>query len=222
MSDKLITRLGGAAGAVYVVFALVGSSVGGSSPDLTASRADLARWAARQHSTTAHWAGAYVELLGLLALIVFAATLYGVFRRVEGGSGALSTTVLGAGLVSAAVKLASVGPAFAVYWRAHDGMSPQLVSALIDQNNVSFVLTGTIDAVMLGAAAIVILRTGVLRRWLGWLAAAAAAITLLSAPVSNHVPPLGFLLTLVWFLAAGIAMALRRGDQPSGEPALAY
>jgi hypothetical protein len=222
MSDRLITRLGGCAGVAYVVFALVGNGISGSSPDLTASRVEIARWAARQHSSAASYAGGYLELLGLLALIVFAGTAYGIFRRAEGGSGALSTTMLGAGLVSAAVKLASVGPAFAVYWRAHEGMSPQLTAALIDGNNVSFILTGAIDAVMLAAAALVILRTRVLARWLGWLAAAAAVLLLVWAPVANHAPPLGMLLGFVWFVAAGITLAVGRRAVPAAEPALSF
>jgi hypothetical protein len=224
MSDKLVARLGAASGIAYVVLAMIGSSIGGGgSPDLTASRAEIAAWVAKQHVGSAvHIAGGFMELLGLLAFIVFVATLFSIFRRAEGGTGLLSTIVLGAGLVSVAVKLASAGPAFAVYWRGHEGLSPQLSAALIDQNNFSFLLTWSIDAVLLGAASLIILRTGVLPRWLGWLAAVLSPALLLSTFAANHVPPFAMLLMLVWIVATSAVLTFRRRSVPSAEPALAF
>lgn len=224
MSDKLVARLGAASGIAYVVLAMIGTSVGGGgSPDLTASRAEIAAWVAKQHvGSTVHIAGGFMELLGLLAFIVFVATLFSIFRRVEGGSGLLSTIVLGAGLVSVTVKLASAGPAFAVYWRGHEGLNPQLSAALIDQNNFSFLLTWSIDAVLLGAAALIILRTRVLPRWLGWLAAVLSPALVLSTFAANHVPPFAMLLTLVWFVATSAVLTFRRRELPAAQPVLAF
>jgi uncharacterized protein DUF4386 len=224
VSEKLVARLGAASGIAYVVLTMIGSSIGGGgSPDLTASRAKIAAWVAKQGAGSAiHMSGGFLELLGLLAFIVFAATLFTVFRRVEGGTGLLSTVVLGAGLVSVTVKLASAGPAFAVYWRGHQGLNPQLSAALIDQNNLSFLLTWSIDAVLLGAASLVILRTRVLPRWLGWLAAVLSPALVLSTFAANHVPPFAMLLTLVWFIATSAVLTFRRRDVTVAEPALAF
>ena len=66
-----------------------------------------------------------------------------------------------------------------------------------------------LDAVMLGAAAIVILKSRALPRWLGWLGAVAAAISLLSAPVADRVPPVGILLTFVWIVSVSVMLVRR-------------
>ena len=66
-----------------------------------------------------------------------------------------------------------------------------------------------IDAVMLAAAATVILRAGVLPRWLGWLAAATSVILILSVPAADLVPPVGILLTFVWIVGTSIVLTRR-------------
>ena len=209
MNDRPIPRLAALSGLIAVVLVFAGSGIGGSSPDLGASRATISAWVATQHATTGGYAGGLLELLGILAMIVFAATLWSVLRRAEAGDGILPATAFGAGLVSATLKLASLPAAFAAVWRSRQGFDPQLATALIDMNNVAFVLTWTVDAVMLGAAAIVILKSRALPRWLGWLGAVAAAISLLSAPVADRVPPVGILLTFVWIVSVSVMLVRR-------------
>jgi hypothetical protein len=213
VSETFTRRLAGAAAVAYVVLAFAGSGLGGSSPDLRASRADIVKWAASRHAGAGHIAGGFLELLAILSLVVFSAAAYSFFRPREQGSGVLSAIVLGGGLLSAGVKIASAMLAFPVYWRYHEGMSPQLTAALVDGNNVGFILTWSLDAVLLAAAAALILRTRALPRWTGWLAGVTAPILLLSTPAANVVPPLGMLLAFLWFVAAGVALAIRRGDR---------
>jgi hypothetical protein len=50
-------------------------------------------------------------------------------------------------------------------------MDSKLGAALLEMNGVSFVLRWTIDAALLAATALVVLRTGALPRWFGWSAA---------------------------------------------------
>jgi hypothetical protein len=76
-------------------------------------------------------------------------------------------------------------------------------------NDAAFVLTWAIDALMLGAAAIVILRSGVLPRWLGWLAAAAGTISIATVPVAMKAPPLGILLTFIWLIGTSVVLTRR-------------
>jgi hypothetical protein len=209
MTDRPIPRLAALSGLVAVVLVFIGSGIGGSSPDLGASPATISAWVAKQHATTASYAGGFLELLGILTMIVFAATLWSVLRRAEGGDGILPATAFGAGLASATLKLAS-GPAlFAAVWRSGRVVNPQLATALVDMNNVAFVLTWTLDAVMLGAAAIVILKSRALPRWLGWLGAATATISLLSVPLADRVPPVGILLTFVWIISISVVLFRR-------------
>jgi hypothetical protein len=93
--------------------------------------------------------------------------------------------------------------------RADKGWNPQVLTARFDMNDAAFVLTWAIDALMLGAAAIVILRSGVLPRWLGWLAAAACTISIATVPVAMKAPPLGILLTFIWLIGTSVVLTRR-------------
>jgi hypothetical protein len=215
----LTAALSGAA-SIVLLFAGQGFS-GSSSPDLTASRAKIVAWLAQQHTSAGAYVGGVLELLGILAMVVFAATLWSVLRSSGDAADEIpASTAFGAGLVSAAVKMASLPAAFAALWRHNEGLSPQLASALIDMNNVAFVLTWTLDAVMLGAAAVVIFRRAVLPRWLGWFGAVTAVLLIVSAPAADVVPPLGMLLGFVWIVATSIVLTRRSlGRRPAAAAA---
>ena len=62
---------------------------------------------------TVGYAGAFLELIGLLAFIVFVAVLYDLLRRCEHERTWLPAAALGAGLVSAAIKIGSAPPMLA-------------------------------------------------------------------------------------------------------------
>ena len=217
-----IPLLAALSGGVSVVLLFVGQALGGSSPpDFTKSRAAHAAWLATHKATTTGYAGDTVELVGILLLILFAATLWRVLRDGD-EEGTFAATAFGAGLASACVKLASVPAAFAVYWRADQGFDPQVSTALFDMNDAAFVLTWALDAVMLGAAAYVILRAGILPRWLGWLGAVAATISIVSVPFAAKVPPVGVLLTFVWLIAVSVVLTRRSIRSAAVRPAVAH
>lgn len=194
---------------VVLLFAGQAISGGGSRPDLTASRAAHVAWLAKNHADPARYAGGMIELLGIVLLIAFAATLWSVLRRADGEDGVWAATAFGAGVGSAVLKLASVPAAFAVLWRSRQGFDPQLATALLDMNDVSFTLTWSLDALMLGAAAAVILRTGVLPKWLGYFGALTAVVSLASMPVATIVPPVGILLTFIWIAGTSVVLTRR-------------
>jgi hypothetical protein len=213
MLHKQVPRPWALSGALFVILFFVGGTLGGSSPDIGASRAKLADWVSGQAPTVADYVGGYLELLAMLALVVFIAQFWSVLRTAEGEHGPLSATVLAGGLLSAAIKISSFPAAFAALWRAKQGVEPQLAAALLDMNNAAFVLSWAADALMVGAAAILILRTSVLPRWLGWSGAAITLILLASVPVASKAPPLGFLLTILWIVATSVVLA-RRAESP--------
>jgi hypothetical protein len=210
MSERPIPRLAAFSGIAAVALLFVGSAFsGGGSPDLDASRAKLVDWSTAHPATTSSYAGGMIELLGILAMIVFAATLWAALRRAEGGDGIFAASAFGAALISTAIKLASLPAVFAAVWRSRQGIDPQLAAALLDMNNAAFVLTWGIDAVMMAAAAVVILRSRALPHWLGWLGAITAAVSLVSMPLADVVPPLGILLTFAWIVATSVVLVRR-------------
>jgi hypothetical protein len=117
-------------------------------------------------------------------------------------------TMLGAAFVWVGLKLASAAPEFALHWRS-PGLNAQLATALVDMGSILFVITWLVEAVMLGAAATIVLRTRVLPRWLGLLAAVTAIVQFASVPVADHVPPVGMLLTLLWVFLASLVLVVR-------------
>lgn len=219
-----ITRLAAASGAAYVLLVILPDAIfgHGTSPSLEEGRAAHARWIADHPFGTGDWAVVYAEMLGLLMFVVFVATLAALLRREEGEPGIFSSIALAGGLMSAAVKLASVAPLVAVYWRASDGWDPQLVTALIDMNDAAFGLTWALNGVMLLGAGAVLVRSRLLPRWLSWgaLVLGVAMPLGLLAPFSIGILP--FLLGLLWTLIASLVLAWRRpvaGSRPVVAPA---
>jgi Domain of unknown function (DUF4386) len=217
MSTRTIGRLGAAAGIAYVVLVFVGEGIagGGDSPAPGSPAADFARWLADNAPTTSGYAGAFLSLLGLLAFVAFSAALYEVLRRSEREPTFLPAAALGAGLVSAAIKLGSAPPLLAAF-SLRRGIDPQLAKALVEINDYAFLLTWAVDAVMLAAVAASALRTGALPRWLAIAAAVIAPLLLVSVAGGNQAPPFAFLLGFAWFVAASVALlrpghALSRG-----------
>jgi hypothetical protein len=218
MSTRTIARTGGAAGALYVVLVFVGQGIAGTgdSPALGSPPADYARWLAANGPGTGGYAGAFLELIGLLAFVVFVAVLYDLLRRSERERTWLPAAALGAGLVSAAIKIGSAPPMLAAFSLGHT-IDPQLAKALIEMNDYAFLLTWAVDAVLLGAVAASALRTGALPRWLAISAGVIAPLLLASLAGGNEAPPFAFLLALLWFVAAGVVLA--RADQAPSRAA---
>lgn len=195
MSDRLLERMGAACGIVYVVLLIVGPSIGG----LTSPVAF------------------FLEVLAFLFFLFFLGRLWSVLRRAEKGSGWISTTAFGAGLMAVTIKLASAAPVLAARHMAGDGLDPQLARTLQDMNDASFALTFFPLAVLLATFAIVTIRSGALPRWLGWTAAVIAVSLIAggtagSADLESEWAGLAMLLFMLWVLAASVVLILRAGE----------
>jgi hypothetical protein len=212
MSTRRVAQLGAGSGIAYVGLALAGTSIagGGNSPPESASPQRLAHYLVSHPTGTPQWTGAFLELLALLALIVFGAYLFTALRQHD-RDGFLPVLALGAGVATAAVKLGSFGPAFAAHYRAKE-LSPQLVAALLDINSVGFALDMALTGLLLAAAGGAALQTGVLPRWLAWAGIAIAVLLVGTVPlaVTTGFGP-AFLLGLLWTVAASVSL-LRRAE----------
>jgi len=218
VSNPLLTRLGAACGALYVVIAVLANDVLGlGSPDSTASAQAIGAWWRAHEVTNADWALGVLELFALLCFPIYVVVLAWVLQRADRGRTWLPWAVLAMGLLSAVVKIASGAPMFALLWRADDGISDGLAAALVDMNGAAFVLAWALDAVMLAAAGGVILRTRCLPRWLGWWALVSAPLLLATVPFAFSGPPT-FLLVLLWIVAVSITLALRGGSAVAANP----
>src|SRR6516225_434192 len=130
MNNIWTRRIGAAAGAIFVLIALLHGD-GGNQPGFHASRRSIVAWIHTDSTITAsHYAMAFLELLAFLCLLVFITYLASVLRRTEGDVGYLSTTVLSAGILSIAIKLASFPATVAAYVWAKDGVDPRVIGML--------------------------------------------------------------------------------------------
>lgn len=186
MSERLWRRLGAACGILYVVL-LFGPSSTGSDAQIVI----------------------VLELISLLLFIPFLGYLWSVLRQAEGEGGWLSATVFGAGLVAITIKLGSIAPGFAAQ---QAGLNTRLDEALDKMNSVAFIATMLPLSVLMAAAAIVILRTRALPRWLGWMAALIAPTLLVNGMFLDAEFGPAFLLFLLWTAITGIVLILRAGE----------
>ena len=186
MSDRIVARLGAASGVPYALAILGGSLFSGDT-------------------------GKRVELVGMLLFLPFLGYLSGVLRRAEGADGWLSTTALVSGLAAITIKLASAAPLLVA---DREAKGTRLHDALVNINDASFVLTMLPLAVLAAAAATVTLRTCVLPRWLGWLAAVTAPALVANGLFFRSENGPAFLMFLLWLVATSVVLTLRAAAGP--------
>jgi hypothetical protein len=218
MSDRLWPQIGAAGGLAYFVLAFFGNAIAtsGSSADESSSGPEILRDLQAHHGAALHL-GTLMELLALLALLAFVAHLASVLRRAEGEDGWLWLTALGGGLLTIAIKLSSAAPLLAAVWRI-DELDPTTARTLSDINGFAFFISFATLAMLVGPAALVALRTGLLPRWLaiaGIVLAIAQLATMAIGPTGPVVLP--FVLSAIW-LAAVSAVLTRRAGAPRTMP----
>ena len=188
MNERILPRLGAVSGALFVVL-LFGPSSSGSDATIVI----------------------VLELIGLLLFIPFLGYLWSVLREAEGPRGWLATTAFGAGLVDVTIKLGSIAPA-----KAADNFSDATAmhQALEDMNSIAFIVTMLPLSILTAASALIILKTGVLPRALGWLAAVTAPALLVNGMFLDAEFGPAFLLFMLWVLLASVVLTVRTGDLP--------
>jgi hypothetical protein len=90
--------------------------------------------------------------------------------------------------------------------------TPQLHEALDKMNSVAYIATMLPLSVLMAAAAILILRTRALPRWLGWMAALIAPALLVNGMFLDAEFGPAFLLFLLWTAIASVVLILRAGE----------
>jgi hypothetical protein len=204
-------RLGAGAGAAFVVCVLAGNSMTETVVGQDSSPAGTASDLAAQAGSGVVRAGLAVELVGLLLLVWFAATVATIGWR-RRGAGTLPVLVAGAGLLVTAVKLASAAPYLAAL--TVDGLSDEVRHALVETNGAAFVLTWLPYAVLVGTAALVLHAAGLVGRVLAGLGLVLAVLGLAAGLIGFASPatavPVPFLLSLLWTLAVSVRVMVRR------------
>jgi hypothetical protein len=201
-------------GIVFVVLMVVGSSLVGDVPAPDAPEQEIASYFADGDNHMRNIIGAYLWIVGALAFLWFLTRLRSDLRSAEGGTGALSTLAFGAGVAFAAVWMVSAAAfasvAYVIELRDAPVSDPDLVRVLPHMGRLLLLLGGGFSGLLLVlAASLVIIRTGLFPRWLAWLGIVAAIALLFDVIYLNILP------FWAWVLVASIVMLTRRKDTAS-------
>jgi hypothetical protein len=223
-------RIAAATGALYVILILIGNTLAtsGDSTSTHPTGAQVLRDAARHAHSAQVTAGFVLEVLGFTLLIVFLGYLAATFARArfaDDWSPVLGATAVVSGITMLAIKLGSAAPVVALAMDRHD-LDPTLARVLNDINGAAFVLSWLPTAVFVGAAAVALLRAGLVGRPTAWIGAALGlvgvplAIIGLDTPASAN--PMACLLGLLWVMIVSARLAVRPGrrvDEQAGPDA---
>ena len=208
---RTYARTGAASGAVCVLLVMVGNglALAGWSEDRDGPGvlADLQR-----DLSVVNMVGLSMELLGWAALVMFLGYLYRVLKRAEGPDGWLAPVAFGSGLIMVCVKLGSVAPLTAAWYR-RDDLTVTTAATLSDLSGALFIVSGWTTGLLVASAAGSALTSGVLPRWLGWFGMVSGVAALVAGTAGIMGPrgyvPLPFLAALLWILISSVVLTVR-------------
>jgi hypothetical protein len=188
-------------GIVFVVLTVVAfGPLGGNTPGVKKSAADIASFYGKHHSREAN--AAFVLALATFFLALFVASGWALLRD----EGRLWPALFfGGGIVTVGIFLIAAGVHLALADAAHHGVDPsalQAINAIDADNYVGF--GSSVGIMLLGGAGAMIPRSGALK-WLGWLA--------LVLGISTFTPAgfVGFAGGGIWIIAVSIVLFMQAG-----------
>jgi hypothetical protein len=160
----------------------------------------------------------------MTGLLVFLAGFRHLVRQTRHDCEWIATLVFGVGLVVIAIDLVADGLEAGAALDTWVKADPTVVRGLMEASFPLFGAIGLIlSALLLASAGYASLAAGVLHKWTGWFAFAAALLNLAAAPsimggtditgfytASGYAPFVGQAAMLVWFLVASISMIVKR------------
>ena len=218
MSDSMGNRIAGIGGILWIVLVLVGfGAIVGFSPLITDSKAEVADYFAGANWRRVYL-GEYLEVLGFLLFVIFVARLRAILRAAEGSSDWLATLAFGGALVHVALSLAGIAPLIALSYRAdHGSLGEDLYVALNDTRVALYWMSLLVAPVFLLPLGLLIARTDVFPRWLGWLAIGLGVALLIGLLLpTSGIPDVASMLMLLWALVVGVLLVVR-ADRYAGE-----
>ena len=217
MSERTANLIGGVSGIASLVFSIGGFALIGAAGfalEPGASTEEIAA-ALSDGNTGLALTGVFLDSLGSLFLIAFAALLWARLRRAEGEPGWISLASFASALLMVAAGLGDKAAYYAIVSRADTGLDPNVGAALYDTATGFFALFQVLAGFFLLVTGLAVLRTDALRRWFGWtgVAIGLASIASAAAPESGA-GQLAFPLVVLWIVA--VSIALIRAQAPAG------
>ena len=186
---------------------MIGFSIHGY-PDIAPTNTQLAKWLAGIDLNTFKL-GVYIEALGTVLFIPFAAWLFGRLKR-DGRDSWPTVAMLAAGAGWATVTLPINESWVGLVDRARKGLDIGTAQTLVSINQAWFEMTGILFGLALIAAGVAIVCGGAMSRWAGWAAVAIGVGVVASVPLGAASTP-AQILAFLWFLVVGGYCTLRPG-----------
>jgi Domain of unknown function (DUF4386) len=219
-------RVSGIAGLLFVVLSFIAAGMNVQPPSYDQDAAVIATWFAENGPwfRTGHFAAG---LAFLLFYFPFFAGFCERLREAE-GSPAIWSRVAWAGAIISPAAGTTSGAFIMGVALLEGGVAPEVASFATAANFYAYVVSGAFGGVVMTSAAVVILRTGVFPRWLGWTGTVIGGAAISSTATLVESDPRGFFASingfawLAYFLwIAAISMGLLRlgrRDRPLGHP----
>jgi hypothetical protein len=205
------------AGILAAVTFIVGLAATADSPDSSDSNAKIIAWYADHGHRIGVIIGAFILAFCGLFLLWFASGLRQRLRLAEGPEGRLANVALGGGVLLVALLWVGAAALAAIPAQQSFGGGPALSDAdlgrfLPSVGFGSILLFGMFGAIaLIDATSIVIMRTGVLPRWLGWLGFVCGVVLLFGVVF------LPVIALPIWLIAASIVL-YRQPVGPTASP----
>ena len=174
---ETLAPLTGIAAVVLFIAGFIVHDVIGDTPDADAPASDFARY--YQEEDGSIWFASILISFAVVFFFWFVGTLRAVLHAAEGAVGRLANTAFAGGIATAVLGLASIGTqvSAAILVSARDApIAPETAVAYWFMGDGVFLAAFYGAAVLLGATGFVVLRSGVLPRWFGWVTLAVALV----------------------------------------------
>ena len=216
MTNAIWSRVGPAAGLLFFPLIMLGFSIHGY-PDIHPSDAQLAKWLAGVDQNTFQL-GVYVEALGTVLFIPFAAWLFGHLKHGARESSWPAVAMLGAGAGWVILTLPINETWVGLVDRARKGLDIGVAQTVVSINQAWFEMTGIVFGLTLIAAGMAIVSGSAISRWAGWAAVVIGVGVVASVPVGAAATP-AQLLGFLWFLVLGGYYTFRPAGRRDVRPA---
>lgn len=219
MNSKWLGRLPALSGAIFAVVAFARGGGDDSAPTASSSGQQIATYAFHHGLPNSLY---HVELWAYLALMVFSIVLYSRLRAAEPQGAIAAMIVVGACVVSVAIKIGSFPAVYALY-SSPVQLDPGVARALWVLGDFAFTLSMVVQALSLGAVAVSGLLYGGIPRWLSGTAGAIAVALVIGFILGGNFPVAPTLAWMLWVLVASVALFIQapravRDKQPALTP----
>lgn len=198
MKEAIWSRVGPATGLLFVLVLHIGFFIHGH-PAVRPTDTQLSSWLASV-DVNRYGLGVYIEALGTLLFIPFAAWLYRHLRR-DGTGPSWPAVAMLASATGWVILTLPIEQAFvALLNQSGKGLDIRVAQTVVSLSQGWYDTTAIVLGLTLVAAGMSILQGGAVARWAGWAAIVIGLAEMVSAPFGTDSTPAG-LLPYFWILA---------------------